>query len=114
MSLMDHLLVRPIVIVRATETSTDRYGNATPDWTQAERIDCRGWVAQISAIELATTRESVDAVLFLTPDVELSAFDRVEIDGEIYEVTGTPTQAWRALPPPALHHIEAQLRRVEG
>lgn len=93
---------------------TDRYGNAEADWSAAQRTSVSGWLAPRGADEVGGTRETADFMLFLGASADLDSGDRVEIDGRSFEVTGPPTQAWRATVPAQLHHLEAPLRWVEG
>lgn len=113
MSSVDHLLVRTVTLVQPRSYTTDRYGNRQPDWASAERTVVPAWLASASDSTEAGGRVVADAALLLAADVVLDAADRVEVDGISYEVAGAPTVAWRAMPP-APHHVEARLRRVEG
>lgn len=54
-----------------------------------------------------------DWVLFLLPDETITTADRIEVDGEVFEVVGEP---WVARNPisQADSHIEATVRRTAG
>ena len=86
--------------IRAPLT-TDRYGNEVRDWPNATRTDfARCAVAQgsrgSSAELLTIERDAVisDVAVYLPPDADVLATDRLEIRGGTYEVVGAPF-AWR-------------------
>lgn len=106
------LLIRQVTILRADET-TDRYGNAVLDWSTPTETPTKGWMAQSSSTEDTDRRDAAVSTwtLVLGPDEDVTAADRVAVDGTVYELLGAPNVAWSRRGP---HHIEATLRLVEG
>ncbi|MET9729690.1 hypothetical protein ABZZ79_03185 [Streptomyces sp. NPDC006458] len=103
------------VIIRPAVT-TDRYGNQRPDYgSAAERIP----LGQINVQPAGGSSEDTsDRQLTVTGWLLISApgtmpdlreTDRIEIDGQVLEVTG---KVGRWPTPPGLRHIEAQLKEV--
>lgn len=107
------LMVRDITILRAV-TSTDRYGNVQADnWTHATTTATKAWVSQrFEGEELDGRNAQIrDWVAFLPAGTVIDGGDRVRCDGMTFEVIGPPHRAWR---PSGEHHVEAQLRAVQG
>lgn len=104
------LLAQTATVIRATSDSFDAYGNPETTWeTIAEGIPCR--IHENSSTETLGDRESIErtALCFLEADTDVTAYDRLEINGETWEVDGAPvTRVGLA----AAHHIEANLRQV--
>lgn len=103
------------VIIRPSST-TDRYSNTKRDYgPAAERIP----VDQLSVQPLGgSTEDSVDKQVAVTGWLLISApgtlpdlreTDRLEVDGQVLEVTGKPVR-WPS--PYEMRHIEAQLKEV--
>jgi head-tail adaptor len=106
------LLRTGITVLRAAKV-TDRYGTVTLDWANPTRTDMRAEVQPRSSSENEAGRslEVIDAVVYLRPDVDLKASDRVQIGGVIYRVVGPPQQVKRLGRP---HHLIANLTSAEG
>lgn len=106
------LMVHDVTIVHAG-TSTDRYGNIVKDWSTATTKVSKGWITQTAASEDVTDREAEIGTwtLFLPAETVVTGRDRVTWDGLTFEVVAPPRKAWT---PRGEHHIEAQLRIVEG
>lgn len=107
------LLVRQAVVAIPGE-STDRYGSRHPDWDTATYIEEQCWLDQRSSTENRDDGRDaviVDAVYYAEATSAITEFARVAIDGTTYEVIGRPRAAWT---PAGAHHIEADLRAVEG
>lgn len=109
---LSSLMVHDVTVVHAA-TITDRYGNLTKDWTNPTRTTVRGWVARRSETEVVDGREAEvsDWVVFLPTGTVITGGDRVEWNGNVFEVNGPPNEAWTPRGP---HHIEAQLSAVTG
>jgi hypothetical protein len=106
-------MVHDVTVVHAG-TTTDRYGNTVKDWTTASSSSTRGWVSRSSTVELTDGgREGQMSgwIAYLPVDTVVAGGDRVTWNGVTFEVDGPPNQAWTPRGP---HHIEAQLRVVEG
>lgn len=114
----DTLLADEAVIVRPA-TTVDRYGNTTLDWATATSTTVKTRISQRSADELATagggsqgrTGEQSTWIMYVEPDVTISAADHVEWEGDTFEVVGKPLPAKT---PRGLHHYECQLRLIVG
>lgn len=101
--------------------TTDRYQNTTIDWSDPGRLDIVGLMVQPTS----TTEQQdapnrvpvIDGLWVCTrpgaaiPD--LTPADRVEYDGDVYEITGEP----RVWPDPVngrADHMELTAQRVQG
>lgn len=106
------LLVHDITILTSGSRTT-RADDAVKDWRNATETTVSGWFSQVGAFEDLDGREAkvTDAVLFLPADTTITAADRVRYGGVTYEITGRPH---RAATPVGIHHIEVNLRAVEG
>lgn len=110
------MLVRDVTILRPA-TITDRYGDSIPDpnSSHATTTEVLGWLSQTDATEPTGPGRALvtltTEILFLPSGTDIEAHDRVEIDGQLYDVDGEPRAAWS---PRGEHHIEANLRRVDG
>jgi len=107
------LFTRDVSILAAAET-TSRYGDTVKDWDNATTTSAKGWLSITSTTELAEDGREAQVtrtVLSLPAGTAIAGADRVTIDGATYEVDGNPITAYT---PRGAHHIEANLRRVEG
>lgn len=106
------LLVRPVTIVHPV-VAEDRNGARQVSWSGATTTTSRGWLSQVDASEDIVHRdgELTRWVLFLPAGTDITAQDRVTIDGATFEVDAPPHPAWS---PRGEHHLEVQLRRMEG
>jgi hypothetical protein len=99
---------------------TDRYGNQVRDWDSATRFPVTDIaVLPTQQVEDATgNRTSVTTGwrLYSRPgtDVDLRATDRVEFGALSLDVIGEVARWPHPLRPRAVHHVEAELRRVTG
>lgn len=113
------LYLDDVTVVRAP-TVRDRWDNDVPDWAAATRTVVSGVAVQpTSQVEDATGRRvalSTGWRLFTRPgvDVDLRAADRVEWKGLSLEVIGEVARWPHPLRPGGVHHVEAELRRLEG
>lgn len=99
-----------VTVVHPTGTTDDGYGNAEPDWAGASRTTVAGCSVQpIVGAEETIGRETVVSrwELFAPDSAALLATDRVEWDGDTYDVDGE-VQRWDF---PPLSHLVALLRR---
>lgn len=108
---------RDVVIVRAGATS-DRYNPASsrPDWGTATRTTVQAVVEQSASAEDLDSRDTVTSSwrLYSLPgvDLDLTAYDRIEVDGQTFEVDGAPAHfTGRG---GSVHHVEARLVEVTG
>src|SRR5262245_24004761 len=89
--LLDRLLTRPCVVHLRSEGAPDSDGAATLTDTT---IDTRCYAEQAGASERAAdpawTNEDYKVVLRAVDGIGLDGWDRVDVDGVPYEVTGGP------------------------
>lgn len=111
------LMVHDVTIVHAGAT-TDRYGDATKNWATATRTPSAAWVSRTGQLEDHTGGREAEVSTwraYLPVDAEVAGGDRLEWNptGTLitFEVDGPPLPAFT---PRGIHHIEAQLRVVEG
>lgn len=108
-----------VVIVRAG-TATDRYGNQVSDWATATRTtaDQVAVLPTSQAEDAAGNRTTITTGwrLYSRPGTapDLRATDRVEWRELSLEVIGEVARWPHPLRRGAVHHIEAELRRVTG
>lgn len=97
---------------RRSDDGEDIYGNPVPVFTPGAEVPAR--LEPSEGTEIVQERDTVITrwKLYLLPDVEISARDRWEQQGKIFEVVGPPQVETRPRQGP--HHIEAQLRYISG
>ncbi len=111
-------MTETVDILTATPV-TDRYGNTTYDWTSPTRRSVSRVVvaprraADSESRELGRQGVIVGLTLYMPPGTSITAYDRVEVRGEVYEVEGeegdwrSPHTSWRP-------GIEVAVRKVTG
>ena len=106
------LMVHDIEIVRAA-AATDVYGNTTDNWATATTVDTVGWVTQRDNDEDTSDRDQQTRLwtLYVPADTDITGHDRVVWGDLTFDVVGPPHRAWT---PRGEHHIEADLKLVEG
>lgn len=94
-------------------TTSDAYGNTAPDWSAPDRLDLPARVEPRSAGEDVIDRDQLTAthVVWVRPDADIDGRDRLEFAGRVLEVLGPPRHFDTPAGP---HHIELQMREVEG
>jgi head-tail adaptor len=117
--LPEYLMTYAVTIVKQANAE-DRYGGQTADWSpdKVSRVTVRGFLGQ-SITRGEGGREDLDDrdalitayQLFLPLDADITGHDRVEVDGEAFEVVGPPLVRRT---PEGPHHIEVRLRGVSG
>lgn len=92
---------------------SDDYGDTIPDWAGPTETVLRAMVEQRTATEPPGDGRdaTVTGLVMFTNELGVSADDRIVWDGTTYEVDGDP---WVVQSPAGPHHIEAQLKLVEG
>jgi hypothetical protein len=112
--MIEQLFTRKVTVLSGTEVPSG-YGNATKlDWTNPTPRQTVGWLGPYSGeAENALDRDQqmADATLYLPAGDPITALNRVQIDGVIYQVTGTPSPPFS---PRGAHHVEVDLKVVEG
>lgn len=108
------LMVHDVTLIRAGSVES-RYGDDVKDWSAASETTVKGWVAQRDRSEDRDSREAqvTGWVLFLPAGTDITGLDRVGWEGLTFEVDGPQLPAWSPRMN-AVHHIEINLRRVEG
>ena len=106
---LSSLLVQTATVSRRTASGTDRYGNTGYDWADDAEYPAR--LSQLKADERPVTedRQVIEWRLYLPPEADLAAADRVVVDEQTFEVWGDPYPVRGARD---VHHLEANLRRV--
>lgn len=106
------LFCHQVRIVRAGST-TDRYQNTAKDWTSVRRRTSPARVVQRSRVEVGDGREArvTGWVCYLPAGTQVTALDRIEWDGNTYEIKGEPNAAFDRHQE---HHIELDLELAEG
>ena len=108
--MISSLLVVPITVIAPAQVS-DRYGVERHSYDEADgatREATSGWISQRVSDQSETI--STDALLFVSPDTDITQAHRVEVDGMTWDVIGEPLPArGRA---GRVHHPEAVLRVV--
>ena len=109
---LQSLLVHDVTVVTPGST-TDRYGNTVADWATSTSTTVKGWITQSSGTENEDGRDAQigEWRLFLPAGTVVDGHARVEWGGITFEVVGPPERAWT---PRGEHHVEVQLRVVEG
>lgn len=98
------------ITVRRATTTQDDYGNDVRNWDAASSATVGGCSVQpVTGEEVTVGRDTIVSrwQLFAPDGTDLTATDRVEWDGDAYEVDGE-VQRW-AFPP--MSHLTAFLRR---
>lgn len=102
-----------VTIVRAARRQAD-YGNATElDWDAATRKQSDGWSVQPAPSDEFTIDRDTFTTRWLAygpPDVDVSAFDRIEWQGDSYDIDGDVLR-WDF---GSLAHVVINLRRSEN
>jgi hypothetical protein len=115
------LLPHTITIITGA-AATDDYGNTVLDYgDDAERRDVKAYVRPTTTSVRPAGDEYVDAGRDIvemawqvhTNDLDVGPLDRVEYDGEVYEVDGKPL-IWKTLPNGRRGFCKFGLRRVQG
>ena len=102
------------IVIRSAPLATDVYGNQVPDWASATSRTAAAYVRPAPASENVADRNAVEAQWQVhTNDLAVTALDRVDFDGETYEIDGQPL-IWKVDPEGATGHAKFLLRRVAG
>jgi hypothetical protein len=107
------LLIQTANVLERLPASFDEYGNETATFagsgdTQIS-LPCR--IQELTGTEDNAERETITrlALGFFEPNVEMTAYDRIEVEGTVWEVVGNPRRLNDSTGP---HHIEVDLREV--
>lgn len=103
-----------VIRLRAAASPNDGYGNSKADWNSASSIT---YPAAVQPMTLRSSNENVVDQsrtvtrwqMFLPPSADVIATDRIEWNGQIFEVDGD-IEVWKRRGRP--HHIEAVLVKV--
>jgi hypothetical protein len=120
MAVPDHVLIHDVVVVRpAASTADPTYGTVWDYGSSAVRSTVRGWLDDTPGVESFTEGRDVldQRWLLVTNYTNIDGNDRVEWAGHpaggtmIFAVDGPPAPKYT---PHGAHHLEANLRKVEG
>ena len=102
------LLSETAAVVRYAAT-TDVHGNTVPG--AETRVSYPARFEQLAASEIIRDRDTVitDWRVFFPPDADITAYDRIEGRGHLFEVVGLPNQNQTPRGP---HHLEVLARFV--
>lgn len=107
--MIEALFTRAVTVLHSGEgLDLDQYGNSVATVELAQ--DTVGELQQRMRNESEGTVGTEDFLLLLPPHVSVDTNDRVEVDGQAYEVIG-PTWNVRNPRTGRDHHIECTLRR---
>lgn len=111
---IERVFVRDVTILHPTLIPSG-YGDSTDeDWGTATTVETKGWLAHRSESEIVSaTRDAAVSthVLRLPAGTVIGERDRVEVDGQTYQVVGPPARWWRTQ---GEHHVSASLNVVDG
>lgn len=107
------LFVRQVDIITPA-SSTDSRGDTVTTWTGAAETTVQGWLGRASESEAFTPGRDalrIDGVVRVPAGTVVDGRCRVRVDGDLFEVAGTPNRAWT---PRGEHHVRIPVRRVDG
>lgn len=107
-----NLLDRTATVTRPSVLTYDDYGNETVSFAAVYTdVPCRLAEPPSANAESLDDRDTLirTATVFFDPTVELTFLDRIAIDGETWEVTGSPVLLHGRSGP---HHTESPVRLV--
>lgn len=112
--MIERFFVRDVTIIHPAEVAASRGAGTEWDWDNATETSVKGWLHQLAESELQTATRDAEVsthVLRLPAGTGVQAIDRIQIDGQTFEVDGPASHAWR---PGGEHHIRVPLRYVDG
>lgn len=109
---IEAFFVHDITVRRAAEVA-GRGADTVADWANGSETTINGWIAQQSRSDSRTNRGGdVSGWLLQAPGTtDIRPGDRLEWKGFTFDVEGRPNPAWT---PKGEHHVEVNLRLVEG
>lgn len=108
---LDSLMVTDGVLIKPALT-TDRNRNQVTDWANATRTRVRGWLAQMTAVELIEAGRDAGVstwAYWLPAGTAIDSSYRVQIGTDVFFVDGPVN---RANTPRGEHHVEVRLSLV--
>lgn len=105
------MILRDQVVRRRAALVSSGYGNQAPDWPNATSVTYPAEVQPISSTEDVVDQDRTVTRwrLFLDSAADVVATDRIEWDGNTYQVDGD-VERWKRRG--ILHHLEAVLLKV--
>lgn len=108
-----NLMVQPLTISKIGGGTLDEYGNTVPS-PLGSPVAVKGYLEQTQSIESLNDRDTVVTAwkVFLPAGTDIDAFDRINFNGQVFEVDGEP---WSVYNPRtgAASHLEANLQVVK-
>jgi hypothetical protein len=100
------------VSIQKITGGTDEYGNTIPS-AFGSAVTTVGYLEQRDSVETLEDRDTVVSgwVAWLPAGTSVDAFDRLNFNGQVFEVDGMPWQVWNPRKG-ALSHIECKLKVV--
>ncbi len=94
----------------------EQRGSEVPDWENATRFTVGGCSVQPASTGLSQDGRVLGVfdgmTAYLPPGTDIREGDRVEFDGNVYTINGTP-RLWQS-PTGRASHVQVNLRRWEG
>lgn len=107
------LMTRAATLVTVVDSGTeDVYGNPTDEIETSTSVLCELQQIRRTEEDGTTSWQTGTYNLFLPAGTSVTGFDRIEIDGDSYELEGTPERV-RNPRTGQVSHIEATVRRAE-
>jgi hypothetical protein len=102
-----------VVFLRRTAGPDDAHGNSTWAWARTEVPGCVVWPTG-STEEVQGQDQTSERLTVLAPyGTDVSAYERAEVRGLLYEVHGVPSQ-WASPFTTTKAGVEVRLERIQG
>lgn len=103
-------------VLTRPEPTRDRHNNPVTDWSTAQRTAYPAYLRLVSTQETVQASDQVTEVwdCYVPPGAAVTVYDRVEVDGTVYDVDGAPRRPKGYGPLAVLDHTVVTLKRVSG
>lgn len=102
-----------VTFLRRTESGRDAHGNPTWTWGETVVPGCVVWPTG-STEQVQGQDQTSERLTVLAPyGTDVTAYERAEVRGLVYEVQGVPSQ-WASPFTPTKAGVEVRLERVRG
>lgn len=110
---IERLLTQDVTLSKLDNSVKDEYGNSVPT-AHGSAISIKAYLELVQSVESLNDRDTVvtDWKLYAPAGIDLDAFDRVNFNGQVFEVDGAP---WSVYNPRTgvVSHVEAKLKVVQ-